>query len=363
MILPMGIFPLPEFEEIMKNLIKKLIRFILKFVPLSLYKSSIHPKVTGLIYHAVSDRSLPYVDHIYPPVTTIRFEEALKYLKKNFTIITYDQLHAHRIGGKPLPDRALHLSFDDGYVECYTLVRPLLIKHKIPCTFFITSDWIDNKGMFYRNKVGLCIDKISSLNEIEVSRSLSDINRFFETELNTRVDFYDWIKPMVQADSGKIEKVCEILDVDWAGMIQDDPFYLSSAQIKAMADEGFTIGSHTRSHPKLVQVTAEVMEAEIVESSRMVQDITGVEIIPFAFPNTATGIDRKLLSGIRERNPFLGLFFDAKGFREDVPFIVNRIWAEKPVFSNKDEKTNLPYVLKDAYQEFVYEKILGAARN
>jgi peptidoglycan/xylan/chitin deacetylase (PgdA/CDA1 family) len=130
-----------------------------------------------------------------------------------------------------------------------------------------------------------------------------------------------------------------------------------------MADEGFTIGSHTRSHPKLVQVTPEQMEAEIVESSRIIQNITGTEIVPFAFPNTATGIDRKLLAGIREHNPFLGLFFDAKGFQEDVSFIVNRIWAEKPIFSDKGVKTNLPYILKDAYQEFAYEKILGLARN
>jgi peptidoglycan/xylan/chitin deacetylase (PgdA/CDA1 family) len=296
-------------------------------------------------------------------VTTLRFEEALKYLKKNFNVITYDQLHAHRIEGKPLPDRALHLSFDDGYVECYTLVCPLLQKHNVPCTFFITSDWIDNKGMFYRNKVGLCIEKLSGLDQAEVSRYLSDINRTFGTEFKTRVDFCSWIKPMVQADSAKIEKVCEILNVNWAEMIQDNPFYLSSTQIKTMADEGFTLGSHTRSHPKLVQVTPEEMEVEIVESSRIIQEITGDEIIPFAFPNTATGINRKLLAGIRERNPFLGLFFDAKGFREDVPFMVNRIWAEKPIFSDKGVKTNLPYILKDAYQEFVYEKILGVARN
>jgi hypothetical protein len=46
-----------------------------------------------------------------------------------------------------------------------------------------------------------------------------------------------------------------------------------------------------------------------------------------------------------------------------VPFIVNRIWAEKPIFSNKGRKTNLPHVLKDAYQEFAYEKILGVARS
>jgi len=151
----------------MKNLIKKIIHFFLKLIPLSLYRGIIQPKITGLIYHAVSDNPLPHINYIYPPVTTVHFEEALRYLKTNYNVITYDQLHAHRIKGKPLPDRAMHLSFDDGYIECYTLVCPLLKKYNIPCTFFITSNWIDNKGMFFRNKVGLCIEKLNTFDETE----------------------------------------------------------------------------------------------------------------------------------------------------------------------------------------------------
>ena len=345
----------------MKNILKLLIRFFLKFIPLPIYQQIIKPKVTGLIYHAVSDRALPYVDHIYPSVTTSRFEEALNYLKKKFNVVTYEQLHQHVFHGESLPPRALHLSFDDGYIECYTLVRPLLLKHNIPCTFFITSDWIDNKGMFYRNKVGLCIEKIRQLSGTAVNHYLNELNHVFGTQMSSVVDLTNWIKPMVQADSEKIEQICEMLEINWVEMINKNPYYLTSQQIREMAEEGFTMGSHTRSHPKLVQVSAEAMEAEIVESSKVVQKITGSEIIPFAFPNTATGIDRKILAEIRDRNPFLGLFFDAKGFRVDAPFIINRIWAEKPKFSEKGAKTNLPFVIKDAYREYAYEKILGWA--
>jgi len=114
---------------------------------------------------------------------------------------------------------------------------------------------------------------------------------------------------------------------------------------------------------KIRSVSEKEMEAEIVESSRIIQGITGDEIVPFAFPNTATGIDREVLAGIRNRHPFLGLFFDAKGFQEDVPFIVNRIWAEKPTLAHKGAKTNLPHVLRDAYQEIALEKILELRRK
>ncbi len=347
----------------MKNIIKQLIKVFLKIIPLPIFSRIIQPKVTGLIYHAVSDHPLPHVDYIYPSVSTTRFEGALIYLKRNFNLITYEQLHVHIIDGVGLPRRAAHLSFDDGYVECYTLVRPLLLKYEIPCTFFITTDLIDNQNMFFRNKVGLCIERVGKGEETEVTRYLSEIQRTFDTKLKGFDDFSQWIKAMTQGDTAKIDEICDLIGVNWKKQLKENPFYLSSDQIKQMADEGFTIGSHTRSHPKLVQVSEKEMEAEIVESSKIIQAITGDEVIPFAFPNTATGIDRQVLAGIRKRHPFLGLFFDAKGFREDIPFIVNRIWAEKPEFADKGAKTNLPYVLKDAYREFALEKILGLARK
>ena len=98
------------------------------------------------------------------------------------------------------------------------------------------------------------------------------------------------------------------LGLDFREYLKENPIYLTSSQIKEMALEGFTIGGHTMSHPKLVQVSEKDMKAEIVESCRVVQGITGAGVVPFAFPNTATGIDRKTLAEIRYRNPFLGLF-------------------------------------------------------
>ena len=106
-----------------------------------------------------------------------------------------------------------------------------------------------------------------------------------------------------------------------------------------MVAEGFTIGSHTRSHPKLVQLSPIEMEAEIVASSQIVAEITGAEVVPFSFPNSGTGVERRLLADIRSRHPLLGLFFDTKGIRLDEDFILNRIWAERPKFAGKGRKT------------------------
>ena len=58
-------------------------------------------------------------------VTPERFEEHLKLISKY--------------------KRDVEISFDDGYENNFTYAYPLLLKHKLTATFFITTDFIDGK--------------------------------------------------------------------------------------------------------------------------------------------------------------------------------------------------------------------------
>jgi len=60
-------------------------------------------------------------------------------LKQRYSLISYQQLVEHVETKKPLPPRAVMLSFDDGLAESYTVARPLLLKHGIPCIFFLST--------------------------------------------------------------------------------------------------------------------------------------------------------------------------------------------------------------------------------
>jgi len=44
-------------------------------------------------------------------------------------------------GIEPVPDKVVVLTFDDASKSHYTVVRPLLLKHKFGATFFITEGW------------------------------------------------------------------------------------------------------------------------------------------------------------------------------------------------------------------------------
>jgi biofilm PGA synthesis lipoprotein PgaB len=61
----------------------------------------------------------------------------------NYRPITVKDVEASRNGGKPLPPRAVMLTFDDGFRSHYTKVLPLLQRFRYPAVMGIVTSWID----------------------------------------------------------------------------------------------------------------------------------------------------------------------------------------------------------------------------
>ena len=340
----------------MKKLLSRFLELISNLIPLWLYPVFIRRKSIDFFYHAVSDEPMEHVRHLYPVVPLEQFEKALDYLQKRHQFVAYDKVHDHRLKGKSLPAQATHLSFDDGFSACFSVVRPILLQRSIPCTFFLSTDWIDNRAMFYRNKISLCVDRLT-INPALISKinAWTPDDKSLETTIR-------WLKELRLPDIELINTVCDALDVDWQKFLEEFQPYLTIQQIQQMHAEGFTIGAHTITHRKLKDLSETEIEVEIVESCKTIKEITAQEIVPFSFPHSAFGIDRSLLSDIRARYPFIGLLFDTKGVRKDVNFIVNRVWAERPLTPER-KLHSLADVLYDAYQEAWVDEMMGTARR
>ena len=79
-----------------------------------------------------------------------RFESHLKYLKENgYHAITLDELLDFLTTGKPLPEKPVILTFDDGYADNYTNAFPLLQKYGMIGHFFIITDFVNEKRAEY----------------------------------------------------------------------------------------------------------------------------------------------------------------------------------------------------------------------
>jgi len=100
-------------------------------------------RVPILMYHYVSSPA-PNADRLRRELSVepTRFEQQMRWLQNNgYTTITLDELHAHLQDGAPLPEKPVVLTFDDGHIEHYSFVYPLLRSLNMTGTFFIVADF------------------------------------------------------------------------------------------------------------------------------------------------------------------------------------------------------------------------------
>ncbi len=309
----------------------------------------------GVFYHLVSETAPPHVKHLYPHRSIEDFESDLRFFKERYRLLSYRDLVAELRTGQQGRTPGIFLSFDDGFAECFTNVAPLLLRYEVPCTFFLTTNFIDNRAMYYRNKVSLCIERVLGAGQGERKLLLAELNRAFSLSLESEQTFAAWIKGLIDED--RIAEICELLGVDVAGYLTSHRPYLSREQIKTLIGQGFTIGAHSQRHQKLIHLDKAGIEQEIAGSCAIIQDLTGADEVPFSFPNSAFGLDRDLLARIRDKHREVGLLFDTKDLNLDREFIINRIWAEAPKFS-PDGRSPMAAILRRAYQGYLTGALL-----
>lgn len=99
----------------------------------------------ALCYHEVRDDVRDYPDPY--AVDSSALVGQFAWLRGNgYVPVSLQQIVSARQGGKPLPPKAVLLSFDDAYLSFYTRVYPLLREFGFPALLGVVGTWIDNPG-------------------------------------------------------------------------------------------------------------------------------------------------------------------------------------------------------------------------
>ena len=75
-------------------------------------------------------------------VTPSVFEEHLQHLADGYNVISLEQAVTTLKAGELLPERAVVITFDDGYRNIYDNAHPLLLEYKMPYTVFVNPQLI-----------------------------------------------------------------------------------------------------------------------------------------------------------------------------------------------------------------------------
>src|ERR671912_1837193 len=102
-------------------------------------------RVLILLYHRVAELRL---DPWFLSVTPRNFAEHLEVLQRYAHPISLQRLFQGLLEGG-LPERAVAVTFDDGYADNLHDAKPLLARYEVPATVFLATGFIGQKREFW----------------------------------------------------------------------------------------------------------------------------------------------------------------------------------------------------------------------
>ncbi|HRN41610.1 MAG TPA: polysaccharide deacetylase family protein [Vicingus sp.] len=245
----------------------------------------------------------------------VDFEKDLDYLTKNFKPISLAELIALKKNGFKTSENYFHITFDDGLSELYNVVAPILLKRKIPATFFINTDFIDNNDLFYRFKASILAEKVAAHGMLDI-------------DYNQKQD---------------LDELAEIVKIDFKQYLETEKPYLTSSQIKELILQGFTIGAHSKNHPLYNMLSEEDQLKQTLESLDFLKNEFQLEYSVFSFPFTDDGVGKEFFKKIESK---VDITFGSAGIKKDsISFNLQRIPMETNLSAEKIIKTQYFYCL------------------
>jgi biofilm PGA synthesis lipoprotein PgaB len=99
---------------------------------------------TILSYHAIAEKS-EMLEATYA-VSPSNFDAQMHWLMDNgYHFVSVDDILQYRQNAKPLPSKAVLITFDDGYQSVYEHAYPLVKKYKIPIVIALVGHWLQAK--------------------------------------------------------------------------------------------------------------------------------------------------------------------------------------------------------------------------
>lgn len=207
------------------------------------------------------------------------FEKTIIYLKAKYQLIDADKLFEYYIEHIDLKN-ACHITIDDGDRSFYDVMFPILKKHEIPATVFISPKIVLEEKNFWFQEIEnfdfILLKKIIA-NQLECNIELLENYTVWTILKNCKIEEI-W---SIINEYKEENKVCTLkkFNINLKELLEID------------TNELITIGAHTQTHPILANETDLTSFQEMTESIHSLEQILKHKIAYFAYPNGIPNID------------------------------------------------------------------------
>jgi peptidoglycan/xylan/chitin deacetylase (PgdA/CDA1 family) len=280
----------------------------------------------------VNDDEVVHIKHLYAHKNIQQFKDDIDFLLKKYSPISLLELLTFIKYGRSLPKKAFLLTFDDGFREMHDIVAPILLEKGIPATFFLNSDFIDNRKLFYQHKASILAEYCQG------SLSINSIKKIKEILLKNNFEFKDIVSGVLSIKYEQkdiMDKIAGLINVDLNEYLLRYKPYLRTEQIKGLINNGFTIGAHSIDHPLYSTLSLEDQLNQTVESMKHVRQQFSLNYGAFAFPHSDHNVSKQYFDKIYDSG-LVDISFGTGGIVNDsIPYNLQRISMEKPLLPAK----------------------------
>jgi peptidoglycan/xylan/chitin deacetylase (PgdA/CDA1 family) len=257
------------------------------------------PRAVVLVYHRVGERRLdPWRLMVDPEI----FGGQMETLARDWQPLSLAEL-VEGFARQHLPERAIAVTFDDGYADNLEIAAPILAEHGIPATLFVATGLVDAEGPpWWDQLASLLLETARLPSTLALSsggdswrippladgerRSSPNAPQPWDAAPGTRLrTFYEVWLALRALDAPTREAALDEI-ADWAGAPRSSGrVLLTWEQVREFAAlQGLALGAHTLTHPALATCSRQDARAEIAAGADRLRAQTGVEVEQFAYP-------------------------------------------------------------------------------
>lgn len=299
-------------------MIRRLLFFILYYSGISFFlrKRMIrNNEISVLLFHRICDNP----ELLWPSMPIYSFKRLTEKINETCQIISFSELQKMEFySSKPI----VIISFDDGYIDFYENVLPIIKSLNIKCNHNICPGLIENSIPPWTQILSLYLSFKTSENEsFNLALGIKKLDVYDEKK------FISICKKLLEfEDNLRSELILPLLN-----HIPKSKVYklMNWNQIKECSENQVEIGSHGNMHRNLLKIwEPEILENEITLSSRIIESKIGSKPKVFAFANAMGNDESKkyvLNSGYQFTLINLDNFFKWEPLRSKTNIEVPRI--------------------------------------
>jgi peptidoglycan/xylan/chitin deacetylase (PgdA/CDA1 family) len=247
-----------------------------------------HNKVVILNYHRIRPASAATSTHFDDGLFSTdadQFFRQMNWLKQHTRILSeqdlIDQIVTNQYNDQKSRGPSVAITFDDGYLDNYSIAYPVLRSLEIPAIFFICTEMIWERKLRWWDVLAYLIKKCRKPSIVIDDHEYALQNN----QLNVIAYF---IRQMKESPRDRIHNyirlISEATEIDLPADDIQDGELMTRDQIREMAEHQMTIGSHAHTHQALSCLDIHEHQKELMASKQLLEEATDRPVKSLSYP-------------------------------------------------------------------------------